>query len=338
MRVLVTGGAGYIGSHTFCELLKAGHDVTVIDNLSNSSETVFRNLKRIHSKEGVFLKADICIASRLETIFKQIRPDAIIHFAGLKSVGNSVAYPLSYYENNVSGSLTLLNAMDNAGCNNIIFSSSATVYGKPESLPISEDHQLAPVNPYGRTKLFIEEMITDWCSANSEKSAVLLRYFNPTGAHPSGEIGESPNGVPNNLMPFISQVAAGKQKILSIYGEDYDTVDGTGVRDYIHVCDLASGHVAALDYCLKRKGVDVFNLGTGRGYSVLEMVKAFERASGQSVPYNFMPRREGDIATCYADVKKAKTILNWEARLGIGDMCTDSWRWQKRYPNGYSDK
>ena len=337
MQVLITGGAGYIGSHTLCEMLKTGHDVAVVDNLSNSSEAIFKNLKRIHNIECVFANANICNAPKLETIFQQIKPDFVIHFAGLKAVGESVNNPLSYYENNVCGTLELLKAMDAVGCRNIIFSSSATVYGEPEALPLIEEHRLKPVNPYGRTKLFIEEMIKDWCAADPQKSAVLLRYFNPVGAHPSGDIGESPNGIPNNLMPFISQVAAGKRETLSVFGRDYDTADGTGVRDYIHVCDLAAGHVSALTYSLQNSGVNVFNLGTGRGYSVLEMVNAFETVSGQTIPCRFVPRRDGDVAECYADVSKAKEILNWEAKLDIHDMCADTWRWQSRHPNGYDE-
>ena len=337
MTIIITGGAGYIGSHVLHNLLQRGEDVHALDNFITSSPVVFEHLRRIVEPKFVHSEIDLVHTASLMSVFDRVKPKTVIHLAGLKSVEASTKCPLIYYENNVSGTLALLKAMDHVGCLNLIFSSSATVYGQPESLPLREDHQLAPVNPYGRTKLFIEEMIKDWCTSDPRKSAVLLRYFNPVGAHPSGEIGESPVGVPNNLMPYISQVAVGEREVLSVYGQDYDTPDGTGIRDYIHVSDLAAGHVSAMEYCSKRQGVDVFNLGTGRGYSVLEMVRAFEKASGQTIPYKFMPRRDGDVAECYADVSKAKELLEWKAKLDIDDMCRDAWRWQSRHPNGFSE-
>ena len=335
MKIFLTGSAGYVGSHVLSELLKSSHPIWNVDNLSNSSPQSFARVEALTGCGIDFDCIDIRDFASISCKLDEFRPDIIIHFAGLKSVGDSISQPLSYYENNVCGTLNLLKAMDNVGCSNIVFSSSATVYGQPERLPLTEDHRVAPLNPYGRTKLFIEDMIKDWCATDPCKSAVLLRYFNPVGAHPSGEIGESPTGVPNNLMPYMSQVAVGKRDFLSVFGQDYNTPDGTGVRDYIHVCDLAAGHVAAMNYCLKGQGVDVFNLGTGRGYSVLEMVKAFEKASGQTIPYKIKARRNGDVAECYADVSKAKELLNWEAKLDIDDMCRDAWRWQSQYPDGF---
>ena len=337
MNILLTGGAGYIGSHVLSYLLCSGASVHVVDNFRTSSPASLDAVRQISNRPFGNSELDLCRGAELSQLLEQVKPDTVIHFAGLKAVGESVNNPLSYYENNVCGTLELLKAMDAVGCRNIIFSSSATVYGEPEALPLIEEHRLKPVNPYGRTKLFIEEMIKDWCAADPQKSAVVLRYFNPVGAHPSGDIGESPNGIPNNLMPFISQVAAGKRETLSVFGRDYDTADGTGVRDYIHVCDLAAGHISALTYSLQNSGVNVFNLGTGRGYSVLEMVNAFETVSGQTIPCRFVPRRDGDVAECYADVSKAKEILNWEAKLDIHDMCADTWRWQSRHPNGYDE-
>ena len=337
MKIFLTGSAGYVGSHVLSELLKSSHSIWNGDNFSNSSLQSFSSLGCLTGHKVGYFYLDIRDSTSLIDRLYECKPDIIIHFAGLKSVGDSISQPLSYYENNVCGTLNLLKAMDNVGCSNIVFSSSATVYGQPERLPLAEDHGVAPLNPYGRTKLFIEDMIKDWCATDPCKSAVLLRYFNPVGAHPSGEIGESPTGVPNNLMPYISQVAVGKRDFLSVFGQDYNTPDGTGVRDYIHVCDLAAGHVAAMNYCLKGQGVDVFNLGTGRGYSVLEMVKAFEKASGQTIPYKIKARRNGDVAECYADVSKAKELLNWEAKLDIDDMCRDAWRWQSQYPNGFEE-
>lgn len=336
MKIVLTGGAGYIGSHVLADLLSLNKSVHVVDNFNNSSPASLMAVRKMSKREFCVSELDIRNASGLDQLLREALPNAVMHFAGLKAVSESVSHPLSYYENNVRGTLELLKAMDNSGCKNLIFSSSATVYGVPECLPLSEDHKLAAINPYGRTKQIVEEMIGDWSSTDSEKSAIILRYFNPVGAHSSGRIGESPTGIPNNLMPLISQVAIGKLKVLHIFGDDYDTVDGTGVRDYIHICDLASGHIAALDYCLKSSGVKTFNLGTGRGYSVIEMVNAFEKVSGRPVPYRIMPRRLGDIATCYADVSKAKTVLNWESKLGLDEMCADTWRWQKLHSNGYS--
>ena len=335
MKIFLTGSAGYVGSHVLIELLKSSHSIWSVDNFSNSSPQSFARVEALTGCEIDFDCLDIRDFASFSCKLEEFRPDIVIHFAGLKAVGESVCEPLSYYENNICGTLKLLQAMDQVGSTNLVFSSSATIYGHPETLPLTEEHKVNPLNPYGRTKLFIEDMIKDWCATDPRKSAVLLRYFNPVGAHPSGEIGESPTEVPNNLMPYISQVAVGKRDFLSVFGQDYDTPDGTGVRDYIHVCDLAAGHVAAMDYCLKGQGVDVFNLGTGRGYSVLEMVKAFEKASGQTIPYKIMARRDGDVAECYADVSKAKELLNWEAKLDIDDMCRDAWRWQSQYPNGF---
>ena len=335
MNIFLTGSAGYIGSHVLYALSKTNHAIWNGDNFSNSSLQSFTSVECLIRNKVNYFYLDIRDSTSLIDRLHECKPDIIIHFAGLKSVGDSISQPLSYYENNVCGTLNLLKAMDDVGCSNIVFSSSATVYGQPERLPLTEDHKVAPLNPYGRSKHFIEEMIKDWCASDLRKSAVLLRYFNPVGAHPSGEIGESPTGVPNNLMPYISQVAVGKRDFLSVFGQDYDTPDGTGVRDYIHVCDLAAGHVAAMNYCLKGQGVEVFNLGTGRGYSVLEILKAFEKASGQTIPYKIMPRRDGDVAECYADVSKAKELLNWEAKLDINNMCRDAWRWQSQHPNGF---
>jgi len=337
MNILLTGGAGYIGSHVLSDLLCSGASVYVVDNFQNSSPLSLEAVRQISNRPFGNSELDLCRGADLNRLLEKVKPDAVIHFAGLKAVGESVNNPLSYYENNLCGTLELLKAMDAVGCRNIIFSSSATVYGEPQTLPIAEDHPLAPANPYGRTKLFIEEIIKDWCVAGVQKSAVILRYFNPVGAHPSGKIGESPNGTPNNLMPFMSQVAAGKREFLSVFGQDYDTADGTGIRDYIHVSDLAAGHIAALRYSFEHSGVNVFNLGTGRGYSVVEMVGAFEKASGMKIPYKFMPRRDGDVAECYADVSKARDVLNWEAKLGINDMCKDAWKWQSQNPDGFRD-
>ena len=337
MKIFLTGSAGYVGSHVLSELLKLQHSIYNVDNFSNSSPQVFARVEALTGCEIVSDRLDICDFASISCKLEQFRPDIVLHFAGLKAVGESLCNPLAYYENNICGTLKLLQAMEKVGCTNLIFSSSATVYGHPDTLPLKEGHNLNPLNPYGRTKLFIEEMIKDWCISDPRKSAVILRYFNPVGAHPSGEIGESPKGVPSNLMPYISQVAVGERRVLSVYGQDYETFDGTGIRDYIHVCDLAAGHLAAMEYCSKRQGVDVFNLGTGRGYSVLEMVKAFEKASGQAVPYKIMPRREGDVAECYADVSKAKELLDWETKLDIEDMCKDAWRWQSQHPNGFDE-
>ena len=337
MKIVLTGGAGYIGTHVLAGLLSSSKSVHVVDNFHNSSPASLAAVRKISNREFCVSELDIRNGPKLDKLIHEAQPSAVMHFAGLKAVSESISHPLSYYENNVKGTLELLKAMDKSGCKNLIFSSSATVYGVPERLPLSEDHRLAATSPYGRTKLIIEEMIRDWSSTDPKKSAIILRYFNPVGAHPSGTLGESPNGIPNNLMPFISQVAAGRLEILNIFGNDYDTADGTGVRDYIHICDLASGHIAALNYCLKSLGVETFNLGTGRGYSVIEMVNAFEKASGRPVPYRIMPRRLGDVAASYADVSKVKQILKWEAKLGIDEMCADAWRWQILHANGHCE-
>lgn len=338
MTVLLTGGAGYIGSHSAVELLAAGHEAVIVDDLSNSSRKAVDRLQSISGKTVRFYQADICEQAALDRIFSENRIDAVMHFAGFKAVGESVQQPLKYYRNNIMSTLALLQAMDKAGCRRIIFSSSATVYGTPESLPLTEGSTVGPCsNPYGWTKLMIEQILRDWTATDGTASAVLLRYFNPVGAHPSGLIGEAPNGIPNNLMPFISQVAVGKREHLSVFGNDYPTPDGTGVRDYIHVVDLARGHVAALDWATAHTGTEVFNLGTGHGSSVLQLVEAFSRVNGIPVPYVIAPRRGGDIAECWADPGKAERLLGWKATLGIDEMCRDSWNWQKNNPNGYDD-
>jgi len=333
--VLVTGGAGYIGSHTCVELSEAGYDFVVYDNLSNSSQEALRRVEEITGKAVKFVKGDIRDRAKLQETFDAYDIDAVIHFAGLKAVGESVEQPLRYYDNNICGTVALCEVMEANGCKNIVFSSSATVYGDPHTTPIKEDFPLSATNPYGRSKLFIEEILRDLYVADKNWKVVLLRYFNPVGAHKSGRIGEDPNGIPNNLMPFISQVAVGKRKELSVFGDDYDTHDGTGVRDYIHVVDLAKGHVKALDKMKQMEGVLTVNLGTGKGYSVLDMVHAFEKASGKKVPYKIAPRRPGDIAKCYADPSYAKEVLGWEATRGVDEMCEDTWRWQSKNPDGY---
>ena len=335
MAILVTGGAGYIGSHTCVELLNRGHEVVVVDNLSNSSEEAVRRVEKITGKKITFYKADILDKSALTGIFKENKIDSVIHFAGLKAVGESVKKPLEYYHNNISGTLVLAEVMRDNGVKNIVFSSSATVYGTPKTVPITEDFPLSTTNPYGSTKLMLEQILRDLNVADSAWNVILLRYFNPIGAHESGTIGEDPKGIPNNLVPYITQVAVGKLEKLSVFGDDYDTVDGTGVRDYIHVVDLAIGHVKAIEKLQENKGVLIYNLGTGNGYSVIEMVKSFEKASGKKIPYSINPRRVGDIATCYADASKAKKELGWEAVRGLEKMCEDSWRWQSGNPNGY---
>lgn len=335
MRVLVTGGAGYIGSHTCVELLGAGMQVVVVDNLCNSKEDALHRIREITGKSLGFINADLRDRYALDEIFKQGAFDAVVHFAGLKAVGESVEQPLAYYENNVGGTITLCQAMAVAGVRRLVFSSSATVYGDPASVPIREDFPLSATNPYGRSKLFIEEILRDLHVSDPSWSIGLLRYFNPVGAHRSGRIGEDPNGIPNNLMPYISQVAVGKLPRLRVFGNDYSTPDGTGVRDYIHVVDLARGHVAALRYLEDRPGVMTCNLGTGRGYSVLEMVAAFEAASGRPIPYEIVPRRAGDIAACYADPTRARELLGWSAEHDIQDMVADAWRWQSDNPDGY---
>lgn len=329
MKILLTGGAGFIGSHTIVELDNAGYEVVVVDNFVNSKKESLERVAQIIGKQVPYYKADIRDREALEAVFLENQFDAVIHFAGLKAVGESVAKPLEYYENNMSGTFVLLDVMRKHGCKNIIFSSSATVYGDPAIIPITEECPKGQcTNPYGQTKSMLEEVLKDVQRADTEWNVVLLRYFNPIGAHASGLIGENPNGIPNNLMPYITQTAIGIRKELGVFGNDYDTPDGTGVRDYIHVVDLALGHVAALKAIERKCGLAVYNLGTGHGYSVLDVVKAFEKANGLHVPYKIMPRRPGDIATCYCDPSKAKQELGWEAKYGIEDMCRDSWRFQ----------
>ena len=338
MKVLVTGGAGYIGSHTCVLLLEAGYDVVVFDNFSNASEESIKRVEALTGKQVTLVRGDIRDREALESVFSQHTIDAVIHFAGLKAVGESVEQPLRYYENNVCGTVLLCEVMAAHGCKSIVFSSSATVYGDPHTTPIKEDFPLSATNPYGRSKLMIEEMLRDLYVSDNNWKIVLLRYFNPVGAHASGMIGEDPNGIPNNLMPFIAQTAVGKREKLSVFGNDYDTHDGTGVRDYIHVVDLAEGHLKALEKIAHIDDVLAVNLGTGKGYSVLDMVKAFEEASGKEVPYEIAPRRSGDIAKCYADPSFAKEVLGWEAKRGIAEMCEDTWRWQSKNPDGYGNK
>lgn len=335
MRILVTGGAGYIGSHTVLALLEAGHEAVVVDNLSNSKEEALKRVTEITGRPVAFHKVDLLDRAALAAVFAEAPVDAVIHFAGLKAVGESVRIPLRYYHNNLTGTFNLLDVMAEAGCRNLVFSSSATVYGDPASVPISEDFPLSATNPYGRTKLYLEQVLRDVQAADPRFNIALLRYFNPVGAHPSGRIGEDPNGIPNNLVPYIAQVATGKLKELSVYGNDYPTPDGTGVRDYIHVQDLAEGHVLALEKLRSNPGIVIYNLGTGRGYSVLEMVAAFERAAGRPIPHKFAPRRPGDVAACYANPAKATAELGWKATRGIDEMCADTWRWQSQNPNGF---
>ena len=336
MTVLLTGGAGYIGSHSAVELLAAGHEAVIADDLSNASEKAVARVEQISGKSVRFYRIDINDRSALRRVFAENRIDAVMHFAGFKAVGESVREPLKYYRNNLGSTLSLLQCMDEAGCRRIIFSSSATVYGTPKALPLTEDSPVGPCsNPYGWTKLMIEQILRDWAATDPETSVVLLRYFNPVGAHPSGLIGEAPNGIPNNLMPYISQVAVGRRERLSVFGNDYPTPDGTGVRDYIHVVDLARGHVAALGWAAAHRGTEVFNLGTGRGSSVLQLVAAFERAAGVPIPYVIASRREGDVPECWADPGKAERLLGWRAELGLDEMCRDSWNWQQKNPNGY---
>jgi UDP-glucose 4-epimerase len=337
MAVLVTGGAGYIGSHTCIELLNAGHEIIIVDNYSNSKPESLERVKELSGKDFAFYEVDLLDRSGLQKVFAENQIEAVIHFAGLKAVGESVSIPLHYYHNNITGTLILCEVMKQYGVKNLVFSSSATVYGMPERVPISEDFPLGATNPYGRTKLMIEEILRDLYVSDPEWSIALLRYFNPIGAHVSGRIGEDPNGIPNNLMPFITQVAVGKLKQLQVFGSDYPTVDGTGVRDYIHVVDLAIGHLKALEKILPATGVEAYNLGTGTGYSVLEIVAAFEKAADVTIPYKIVDRRPGDVAVCYADASKAKNELGWAASRGIEEMCADSWRWQKNNPNGYED-
>ena len=334
-RILVTGGAGYIGSHTVVELIAAGYEAIIVDNFSNSSVEVLDRLKTITGVEVPFYKGSISDKDFMNRVFEENQIDAVIHFAAYKAVGESVQEPLKYYKNNVCGTISLLDVMKLHKVEHIIFSSSATVYGMNNISPLTEDLSTSATNPYGYTKLMMEQILTDVALANSDWSVTNLRYFNPIGAHESGMIGEAPNGIPNNLMPYITQVAVGKLQELSVFGNDYDTHDGTGVRDYIHVVDLAKGHVLALKHNLENKGVAVFNLGTGIGYSVLDMVKAFENVNGVKIPYVIKNRRPGDVATCYADASKANDILGWKAEKTLQDMMRDSWRWQSSNPNGY---
>lgn len=335
MAILVTGGAGYIGSHTCVELLEAGKEIIIVDNFSNSKPESVRRVNEITGKMANLYEIDILNKEDLNRVFEDNDIEAVIHFAGLKAVGESVEIPLTYYHTNITGTLMLCEVMRDHGVKKLVFSSSATVYGDPATTPIKEDFPLSATNPYGRTKLMIEEILRDLFVSDDSWSISLLRYFNPIGAHASGRIGEDPNGIPNNLMPYITQVAVGKREQLSVFGDDYDTHDGTGVRDYIHVVDLAKGHLAALDYVLENKGIEAVNLGTGTGYSVLDVVKAFESATDQSVPYKITPRRPGDIATCYADPDKAMQLFGWKTEKDIEEMCRDSWKWQSENPNGY---
>ena len=336
MTILVTGGTGYIGSHTVVQLLQAGHEVLILDNLSNSKAQVIDRIAKIASKTPQFILGDIRDRSLLKKLFSEHDISTVIHFAGLKAVGESVQKPLMYYDNNVSGSIVLFEEMAAANVKEIVFSSSATVYGDPQFLPITEEHPLSVTNPYGQNKWMIENILRDIYVADPSWKIALLRYFNPVGAHISGTIGEDPADIPNNLMPFVAQVAVGKRKLLQVFGNDYSTPDGTGVRDYIHVEDLAAGHLAALKYLKKHQGVLTVNLGTGTGTSVMEMIEAFKKASGKTIAYEVVARRPGDIASCYADPTKAKTILGWQARYGIDRMCEDAWRWQSQNPNGFN--
>ena len=336
MSILVSGGAGYIGSHTCIALIEAGYDILVADNLVNSSEEALRRVSEIVGKEIPFVNVDLCDAAATDKLFSEHKDiEAVIHFAALKAVGESVAKPLEYYTNNLINTLNVLNSMRKYGVKNFVFSSSATVYGDPASVPITEDFPLNTTNPYGTTKLFIEGILKDYCKADPTLNVALLRYFNPIGAHKSGKIGEDPNGIPNNLVPYIAKVAVGSLKEVHVFGNDYNTPDGTGVRDYIHVVDLAAGHVAALKKLATNCGLFICNLGTGHGYSVLQVIEAFGKACGKTLPYVIDPRRPGDIAECWADPAKARNELHWEAQYGIEDMCADSWRWQSNNPNGY---
>lgn len=338
MKILVTGGAGYIGSHTCVELINSGYDVVIVDNLYNASMKAVERIGVITGVTPTFYEADILDYPKMSQIFATEKPEVVIHFAGLKAVGESVAKPLEYYENNIAGTLSLCKAMRENGCKNIIFSSSATVYGDPAFIPITEQCPKGVcTNPYGWTKSMLEQILTDMQFADPSWNVILLRYFNPIGAHKSGLIGEDPKGIPNNLLPYVAQVAIGKRPFVGVFGDDYDTPDGTGVRDYIHVVDLACGHVKAIDKIKENPGIKIYNLGTGKGYSVLDVIKAFGKACGKEVPYEIQPRRPGDIATCYSDATLAKEELGWEAQYGIKEMCEDSWRWQKNNPNGYEE-
>lgn len=334
-NILVTGGAGFIGSHTVVELLNAGYGVVVIDNLANSSRESLERVKKITGKSVKFYQDDLLDMEALQNIFKEESISSVIHFAGLKAVGESCKIPLAYFNNNITGTINLLMAMEKYNVKSLVFSSSATVYGKPESVPISEDFPLSVSNPYGRTKLIIEDMLRDIYKADTSWNIALLRYFNPIGAHESGEIGENPNGIPNNLLPYVSKVAIGELEAVNVFGNDYDTPDGTGVRDYIHVVDLAEGHIKALEKLTSNPGLVTYNLGTGKGYSVLEIIHNFEKACGKKIPYKITERRPGDIDMCYANPEKAKKELGWEAKRDIDKMCEDAWRWQSKYPKGF---
>ncbi|HSQ27770.1 MAG TPA: UDP-glucose 4-epimerase GalE [Anaerolineales bacterium] len=335
MNILVTGGAGYIGSHTCLELLQAGHQVTVIDNLVNSKQESLRRVQQLTGKALVFHQVDLLDKPAVESVFDSNHFDAVIHFAGLKAVGESVSIPLRYYHNNITGTVNLCQVMAEYHVKNLVFSSSATVYGDPESVPIKENSSCSPTSPYGRTKWMIELILKDLHQSDTSWNVILLRYFNPVGAHPSGLIGEDPQGIPNNLMPFIAQVAVGKLPKLLVYGDDYPTPDGTGIRDYIHVMDLAKGHLKALERLPEKPGVEIYNLGTDRGYSVLELISAFENACDRTIPYQIVERRPGDIAVSYADASKANQYLHWQCEKSIEDSCSDSWRWQSKNPHGY---
>ncbi|WP_084710638.1 UDP-glucose 4-epimerase GalE [Ornithinibacillus californiensis] len=337
MAILVTGGAGYIGSHTCVELLQAGYEIVVIDNYSNSSPVSLNRVEAITGRQFVSYDVDLLDRHSLRKVFQENDIEAVIHFAGLKAVGESVSVPLKYYQNNIAGTLALCEVMQEFGVKKLVFSSSATVYGQTERIPITEGESLGAINPYGRTKQMIEEILRDIAFSDPEWSVAILRYFNPIGAHDSGLIGEDPNGVPNNLMPYIAQVAVGKRKQLQIFGKDYPTKDGTGIRDYIHVVDLAIGHIRALERINQSKGIEAYNLGTGRGYSVLEVVEAFEKATGKKIPYKFVDRRSGDASICYADPTKARVLLKWEALRDLERMCVDTWNWQRNNPYGYRD-
>ncbi|MEG0661225.1 UDP-glucose 4-epimerase GalE [Anaerorhabdus sp.] len=332
--ILVTGGTGYIGSHTCVELIKAGYNVVIVDNLYNSKKVVLDRIEKITGTKPKFYEVDILDRAGLEKVFEENKIDAVIHFAGYKAVGESCIIPLTYYKNNISGSVNLYEVMKEAGVKTVVFSSSATVYGDPASVPIKEDFPLSTTNPYGTTKLYNEQILTDVSKADAEWSVMLLRYFNPIGAHKSGLLGETPNGIPNNLVPYVAQVATGQREFLRVWGNDYNTVDGTGVRDYIHVVDLALGHIKAVEYALKHKGVEKVNLGTGIGYSVLQVKDAFAKACGKEIAFEIMERRPGDIATCYADTTKAKEVLGWSAQYGIDEMCQDGWNFTLMNPNG----
>jgi len=338
MKVLVTGGTGYIGSHTCIQMFAAGYTPVIVDNLHNSKVAVLKKIKQVSNCQPTFIQADVRDKNALIDILKNHDIEAVIHFAGLKAVGESVEMPLEYYDNNVHGTLVLVDAMREAGVKKLIFSSSATVYGDPASVPITEDFPTSATNPYGRSKLIVEECLSDFQKANPDWSITLLRYFNPVGSHPSGELGEDPQGIPNNLMPFVAQVAVGRREFVSVFGSDYPTKDGTGVRDYIHVMDLADGHVAALEKVAPKAGLHIYNLGTGKGYSVLDMIHAFEKASDKRIPYQLVARRPGDIAECWADPCKAENELAWKATRTLEEMTEDSWRWQSNNPLGFSDE